>query len=95
MLEAMAAGLPVLCADKGGQLDFAVDGYNAVLFESDNAALLADRIASVLERPAVLEQLAVNARQTARERDWDSIFDTLLADYGRVQEARRPAETLA
>lgn len=95
MLEAMAAGVPVVCADKGGQLDFAQSGENALLFESDNAQSLTDVLAGILDQPEMLQALSVNARKTALQRDWDSIFDALLLDYETVRETRQVAATLA
>lgn len=95
MLEAMAAGLPVICADHGGQLDFARDGHNALYFARDDANSLTQTLVRVLSAPAMLRPLAQCARDTALARDWDSIFDTLVENYHQVYNAHHMRVSVA
>ncbi len=84
MLEAMASGLPVICADRGGQLDFAYDGYNALHFHHESEHSLYDSLIQALESPAKLHRLSLAARTTAVERSWDQVFEKLVQDYEQV-----------
>jgi glycosyltransferase involved in cell wall biosynthesis len=88
MLEAMASGLPVICADRGGQLDFARNGYNSLHFRADCADSLAKTIMTAIDNPPYIQQLAMHARATATERTWDSIFARLLNDYEQVIQTK-------
>ena len=51
MLEALAAGVPVLAADSGGAADVISDGVNGWLYPTGNAAALAGRLGAWLARP--------------------------------------------
>ena len=51
ILEAMAAGLPVLVPDRGGVTTIVNDGENGFLFESDNPTSLADGIRKLRDLP--------------------------------------------
>ncbi|MBC8256514.1 MAG: glycosyltransferase family 4 protein [Candidatus Marinimicrobia bacterium] len=48
VLEAMASGLPVLCSDAGGLKDMIQNGYNGVLYESNNLNSLYSGITDLL-----------------------------------------------
>jgi glycosyltransferase involved in cell wall biosynthesis len=88
MLEAMASGLPVICADRGGQLDFARNGYNSLHFKADCVHSLANTMIKAIENRRYLQQLAMHARMTALERTWDSVFNRLLKDYEQLRHKK-------
>ncbi|HEU4700273.1 MAG TPA: glycosyltransferase family 1 protein [Gemmatimonadales bacterium] len=88
VLEAMASGLPCIVAAAGGLLEFAVHGENAWLVEPDSG----DAVVAALERLAgdagLRRTLAQGALRTAQARQWDGIYDQLLADYRAVAAAK-------
>jgi glycosyltransferase involved in cell wall biosynthesis len=88
MLEAMACGLPVICADMGGQLDFAYHMQNAIHFASEQPDALTDALQTALAHPHLLERLAHQALQTAQQRTWDAIFTKLLTEYKLLVDVR-------
>jgi glycosyltransferase involved in cell wall biosynthesis len=95
LLEAMASGLPSVAARAGGVLEFAEHGRNAWLVEPDDAAALARGLGRLLGDPTLRARLAAGALATARARNWDAIFDGVVADYrrvvgGSVRRAARP-----
>jgi glycosyltransferase involved in cell wall biosynthesis len=92
MLEAMASGLPVICADRGGQLDFARHMQNSIHFKSEDAESLSRSLLMAVEHPALMARLAAHALQTAQQRTWGNVFSKLLQDYGRLIEARKLGE---
>ena len=65
--EAMACGTPVVAARVGGVSHMVRDGDTGLLFESANAAELADKLEALLSDPARQLQLATNARRYAKE----------------------------
>jgi GT2 family glycosyltransferase len=69
ILEAMAAGVPVVCTDADGNRDFCEDGVNCLMPEPE-AAAVAHAIARLLADPALRERLAAAGRETAERYRW-------------------------
>lgn len=90
LLEAMASGLPSLAVRAGGVLEFANDD-NALLVKAQDTAALTDGLKRLLLEPELRLRLTEGALQTAKERDWGSINDQLLADYASAAARRRSA----
>jgi glycosyltransferase involved in cell wall biosynthesis len=67
VLEAFAAGKAVIASDIGGIPELVEDGRQGLLFEPGHAAMLAERIRSLLNDPKRLELLGSNARWRAEE----------------------------
>jgi glycosyltransferase involved in cell wall biosynthesis len=88
LLEAMGSGLPPLVAAAGGVLEFSEHGENAWLVEPDSAQAIADGLVRLLEDHALRRRLARGALRAARERDWNLVYDRLIADYREAIEAK-------
>jgi glycosyltransferase involved in cell wall biosynthesis len=58
LLESMAQGCPLVCADAGACTEIVRDQRNALLFRAGDAASLADRIAALLDHPERAATLA-------------------------------------
>lgn len=65
IVEAMAAGTPVLATRAGGPETFVADGRNGFLVEADEPAALAMAIAALLADPARRMAVRAAARETA------------------------------
>jgi glycosyltransferase involved in cell wall biosynthesis len=89
LLEAMGSGLPCLAAGAGGVLEFAQHARNAWLVAPNSAPALAEGLRRLIQDPALRHSLAEGGLQTARERDWDQVYDQLLDDYQEAIESRR------
>ena len=68
LLEAMAAGCPVIASAVGGVPDLVVDGVNGLLVPPGNAEALALAIHRVLRDPALAAQLSRCGRETVALR---------------------------
>ena len=68
IVEAMAAGLPVVAAASEGALEIIEDGTNGRLVPTDHPEALAQAITDLLDDPAERSRLGNNARLAARER---------------------------
>jgi len=68
ILEAMAAGLPVVASDVGGVGELVVDGETGLLVPHGDAAGLARALARVLDDRALRARLGAAGRARARER---------------------------
>lgn len=83
-LEAMSSGIPVIAADRGGQLDVVVDGHNGRIFRWDSQTDFIHTVKQAVEDRNALSELGANARATAATRTWDDAIDVLFAEYDRV-----------
>jgi glycosyltransferase involved in cell wall biosynthesis len=63
VLEAMAAGLPILFTNRGCLREALCDGEHGIEVPTGDAAALAERIQWLLNRPDEMKRLGTNARQ--------------------------------
>jgi glycosyltransferase involved in cell wall biosynthesis len=68
LLEAMAAGLPIACSDRGPMPEIAGDG--AVFFDPDDAASIAEALAAMLGDEALRARVAARAYERAAAFSW-------------------------
>jgi glycosyltransferase involved in cell wall biosynthesis len=81
VLEAMAAGLPVVTSAVGGMLELVDDGRTGLLAPPDNPSALADRIVRVMDDSGLAARLGSAAREETRAR---YSFDRMVAAFERV-----------
>ena len=68
VLEAAAAGVPVVAANVGGVPDLIEDGRTGWLCDPLDAASMVGAVEKILSQPEQARNLAAAARQAARER---------------------------
>ena len=91
LLEAMAAGLPVVATAVGGVPEIVSTENAAILVEKGNPSALAQAISQVLDDELLRAQLLTAARKTAKAYSPESYCDALLSLYGDcLAEAPRP-----
>ena len=84
LIEAMAAGLPVVATGVGGTADLVHDGVNGLLVAPRDPAALAAAISRVLADPAAAAGLAAAARRTADAYAWPDLARKVLEVYQGV-----------
>ncbi|MCC5840233.1 MAG: glycosyltransferase family 4 protein [Opitutales bacterium] len=85
ILEAWAAGLPVIASRVGGIPGFTRDGENILHFPSGNAPALASALRRLTDEPGLARHLAANGSALAEERyDWPAVARRLLELYPRA-----------
>ena len=88
LLEAMAAGCPVVGANRGGIPDIVSDGENGCLYEPDGpdggAGSLTAAALRLLGDPEQRQQLRRNARQEAERWGWAGATEQLRRYYRQV-----------
>lgn len=91
LLEAMAAGCPVIAANAGGIPDIVTDGVNGHLFdpEDEGGAIAATR--RLLADAEARETLRRNARQEAERWGWAAATRQLQGFYGAVLDQALPS----
>lgn len=67
LLQAAAAGVPIVAARAGGIPEIVRDGENGLLVEPGDAEALAERLRALLGNPAVRRRLGQRGRDLARE----------------------------
>lgn len=74
ILEAMAAGTPVIVTRKGGITSIVKDGYNGMLVRARNAQEIADKVNLLLQDENLRLKMAKNARRTIEEKfSWEEV----------------------
>jgi len=85
LLEAMASGVPALAHAACGAAEVIEDSVSGFLTQIDTAADLAQKIASLIQAPGLLEKVSQKARQAAQEKfSLDSMVKNYLAAFYRV-----------
>ncbi len=91
MLEAMAAGLPVVGFNVPGPKDVIRPGETGRLLETIDAAALAGAMAELMEDEQERRRLGVNARAYALRQNWFAINDVVRQAYQELCR-ERPAK---
>jgi glycosyltransferase involved in cell wall biosynthesis len=89
VLEAMAAGVPIVAAKVGGIPDLIEENVNGIFCDPTDAQSMRTAVASVLEEPEAAQTRAQTAKQQARERFHPQmIAQRHMAIYGEVLRTR-------
>ena len=95
VLEAMAAGKPVIGSRVGGVPYYIRDGETGLIFESENVDELAEKLRLLLNSPELRARLGQNGQRIARaqynEAEWGRKVKELieLTVLGRISEAEK------
>lgn len=73
VVEAMAAGVPVVAADTGGPVEIIEDGRTGLLYRTGDAAALRSALDRLLDEPGLGPRLATNALDAVRRFSYDAI----------------------
>ncbi len=87
LLEAMAAGCPVVAANSGGIPDIVTDGENGYLFDVNDPDGAITATKRLLDATAEREQLRINARKEAEKWGWAAATRQLQSYYREVISA--------
>lgn len=84
LLEAMAAGVPVVASNISGNRDIVVSGENGMLVAPNDAEALAVAVIDVLRQPDWRLKLGEGAKSTASQYGWETIAQKYLDVYQSV-----------
>jgi len=91
LIEAMAAGLPVIASRVGGIPALVDHDVNGLLVPPGDPAALAAAISRVLAEPGTAPRLAAAARQTAQRYTWPALARQVAAVYLQLTAKPQPA----
>lgn len=81
LVEAMAAGLPIVCTNGGGNKDLIIEGDNGFIVNEFNAELLADRIEFLIKNPEKRLEMGRNAQAFSKQFDISTYVQKLIHLY--------------
>ena len=82
LLEAMAAGAPIVCSDIHGYKGVVKRGEQAILVPSRDHEAIADAVAELLDDPRRRRAMSESGRMRAREFGWDRVAERVDDYYG-------------
>ncbi|MEK9676602.1 MAG: glycosyltransferase family 4 protein, partial [Chloroflexota bacterium] len=88
IIEAMAAGTPVIASRIPGFQSVMTDGREGLMVEPKDEAAFADAIRNLIKDPGLRTQLAVNGRSSVQKYRWSKVADEVLSFYEEVLQAR-------
>jgi phosphatidyl-myo-inositol alpha-mannosyltransferase len=81
LLEAMAAGRPLVASDIPGYRSVATDGRQGRLVPPGDPAALAGAIGALLDNPALRRAMAADGRRTVAAYDWTQVAEQVADVY--------------
>lgn len=77
-LEAMSAGLPIICTTNTGVNDVVVNGINGFVYDPEDDNALREYISWFKDNPDKLESMSQSARETSLEYTWDVYHQNVI-----------------
>jgi len=90
LIEAMAAGLPVVSSRVGGADDIVTPGESGYVFDVGDARGLIDGVRAIMAEPGRRDAMGQRARQFAETQSWPAMMDELIGCYADLIAGRHP-----
>jgi L-malate glycosyltransferase len=92
IVEAMAASLPVVATNVGGNAEAVVNGVSGIIVPSEDSDALSAAIVRLLADPAKATQMAAEGKKRAAEKfTTNAMMSQITGVYGSLLKARHPA----
>lgn len=88
LLEAMAAGVPIVASDIAGYRSVLTHHKEGLLVEPGNEMAIVEAITSLLEDPHMRTNMTANGQSTAQQYDWRVVAPRILGYYDELLDAR-------
>lgn len=89
LIEANAAGLPVVTSNAPGCRDVIKDGYNGLLAEPGNCEMFAEKILTLIENKALYQRISDNLSDYVKEFDWKVVARRYRNLYKEVLDMKK------
>ncbi len=89
LLEAMAAGKPIVASDIDGYRAVLQDGAEGLLIPSEDVRRLADALICLLKDPALRERMGRQGQAKAHHYSWQRVGQQVLDYYQELLEKKR------
>jgi glycosyltransferase involved in cell wall biosynthesis len=88
VVEAMAAGLPVVASRVGGIPDVVEEGITGYTFEVGDTAGLIDGVRRIISQPERIAAMGRDARAFAETQSWPAMMDEVIGLYAHLIASR-------
>jgi len=88
LIEAMAAGLPVVASRIPGYDEVVRDGVQGYLVPAGDPAAVAEAAARILDHPGLADAMREAGRAGAARYDWSVVMEAVQAAYGEASALR-------
>jgi glycosyltransferase involved in cell wall biosynthesis len=78
ILEAFAAGIPVLAPNAGGVTENIRDGWNGFLFEPDDRRDFGQKLLQLVQNSDLRQEMGRNAKSCVAQYSWDNTVKNLV-----------------
>lgn len=95
VVEAMAAGLPVVSSRVGGIPDVVEEGVTGYTFDVGDVDTLVDGVRKIVASRETIERMGQAARDYAKTQTWPAMMDEVIQHYERLIEANQLTKTFA
>lgn len=86
LLEAMAAGLPIVASSIEGYSQVISDGHQGFLVPPKNEIAVADAVCRVLQDRELAAAMGSNGIETARQYSWVNVAEQVLELYSKTED---------
>jgi glycosyltransferase involved in cell wall biosynthesis len=93
LLEASAAGVPVVCANAGGIPEIFQDGFDALLYPPGDDDAMAKAVIRLIQDKELAKQISANAVETAGKFTWERTAEQTLQVYREVLQEKNPNQS--
>ena len=93
LLEASAAGVPVVCANAGGIPEVFRDGFDALLYPPGDDDAMAKAIIRLIQDGKLANKISTNAVETASKFTWERTAEQTLQIYKEVLQEKTPGRS--
>lgn len=81
LIEAMAAGIPIVTTNIQGYMNVVSDNQEALLVPPRNSQALADALEILINNPKLCQKLVVKAKERVQKFDWEHVTKQVIQYY--------------
>ena len=85
VMEAMAAGLPIVCSDVRGNVDLVKDGENGFLCKATDADEFAEKIRKLVDDKSLLLEMGIKGKETIQGFSLEKVIEKMYTIYGLTE----------
>ena len=86
LMEAMAAGLPIVCSRIRGNTDLVKDGENGFLCKATDADEFADKIGKLVDDKSLLFEMGIKGKDAIQGFSLDKVIEEMYTVYGLTED---------